>query len=49
MFIGAKVLLIDIYKIPITLSLGVVVATFGSTIALSLLRPQKAADPREAP
>ena len=49
MFIGAKMLLIDVYKIPITLSLGVVAATIGTTIALSLLRPQKAADPREAP
>ena len=40
MFIGAKMLLIDVYKIPITLSLGVVAATIGTTIALSLLRPQ---------
>ncbi|MBN8265037.1 MAG: TerC family protein [Xanthomonadales bacterium] len=40
MFIGAKMLLIDIYKIPITLSLGVVAATIGATIALSMLRPQ---------
>ena len=42
MFIGAKMLLIDVYKIPITLSLGVVAATIGTTIALSLLRPLKA-------
>jgi len=40
MFIGAKMLLIDVYKIPITLSLGVVAATIGTTIALSMLRPQ---------
>ena len=39
MFIGAKMLLIDVYKIPITLSLGVVAATIATTIALSLLRP----------
>ena len=39
MFIGTKMLLIDVYKIPITLSLGVVAATIGTTIALSLLRP----------
>ena len=39
MFIGAKMLLVDVYKIPITLSLGVVAATIGTTIALSLLRP----------
>ena len=40
MFIGAKMLLIDVYKIPITISLGVVAATIGATIALSMLRPQ---------
>ena len=39
MFIGTKMLLIDVYKIPIALSLGVVAATIGTTIALSLLRP----------
>jgi tellurite resistance protein TerC len=38
MFIGGKMLLIDVYKIPITLSLGVVAATIGTTIALSLLQ-----------
>ena len=43
MFIGTKMLLIDVYKIPITLSLGVVAATIGTTIALSLLRPPPAA------
>ena len=40
MFIGAKMLLIDVYKIPLTLSLGVVAATIGTTLALSMLRPQ---------
>ncbi len=40
MFIGAKMLLIDVYKIPITVSLGVVAATIGATIALNMLRPQ---------
>lgn len=39
MFIGAKMLLIDLYKIPITVSLGVVAAIIGSTVVLSLLRP----------
>ncbi len=39
MFIGAKMLLVDLYKIPIGASLGVVAATIGATIALSLLRP----------
>ena len=44
MFIGAKMLLIDLYKIPIGLSLGIVAATIGATVALSLLRP-----PTQAP
>ena len=39
MFIGAKMLLVDVYKIPIAVSLGIVAATIGTTIALSLLRP----------
>ena len=42
MFIGAKMLLIDVYKIPIGISLGVVAATIATTIALSLLRPPPA-------
>ena len=40
MFIGAKMLLIDIYKIPILASLGVVAAVLTVTVILSLLRPQ---------
>jgi tellurite resistance protein TerC len=40
MFIGAKMLLIDIYKIPILVSLGVVAAVLTVTVILSLLRPQ---------
>ena len=43
MFIGAKMLLIDVYKIPIVWSLGVVAATIGATVVLSLLRPAKPA------
>ena len=39
MFIGVKMLLIDVYKIPILVSLGVVAATIGTTVVLSLLRP----------
>ncbi len=42
MFIGAKMLLIDIYKIPILLSLGVVAVVLTITVILSLLRPQTA-------
>jgi tellurite resistance protein TerC len=40
-FIGIKMLLIDLYKLPILLSLGTVAVIIGSTIALSLLRPAK--------
>ncbi|TLX22673.1 TerC family protein [Thermomonas fusca] len=40
-FIGLKMLLIDVYKLPILLSLGAVAVIIGSTIALSLMRPAK--------
>ena len=46
MFIGVKMLLIDIYKIPILVSLGVVAVTIAATVVLSLLRP--AAQPPSA-
>lgn len=38
-FIGIKMLLIDIYKIPIGWSLGVVSLTIAATVVMSLLRP----------
>ncbi len=41
MFIGAKMLLIDIYKIPVAWSLAVVVVTIAATMTLSVLRPAK--------
>ncbi len=37
-FIGAKMLLIDVYKIPVLWSLAVVAATIAATVVLSLLR-----------
>ncbi|KPN16818.1 hypothetical protein AO715_01595 [Xanthomonas sp. Mitacek01] len=40
-FIGAKMLMIDIYKIPVLWSLGVVAVILGVTVALSLARPPK--------
>lgn len=43
MFIGAKMLLIDVYKIPIAVALGLAVAILGATVALSLRRPPKPA------
>jgi tellurite resistance protein TerC len=36
MFIGVKMLLIDLYKIPVAVSLGVVAAIIGTSIVLSL-------------
>ena len=41
-FIGTKMLLIDLYKIPLPWSLGAVAAIIGATMVLSLLRPLKA-------
>jgi tellurite resistance protein TerC len=34
-----KMLLIDVYKIPIMVSLGVVAVTIAATVVLSLMRP----------
>ena len=42
MFIGVKMLLIDVYKIPIAISLGVVAAIIGTTVLLSMRRPGRA-------
>ncbi|WP_045770821.1 TerC family protein [Xanthomonas albilineans] len=42
-FIGIKMLIIDLYKIPVWLSLSAVVAVIGATVVLSLLRPAKSA------
>ena len=41
-FIGSKMLLIDVVKIPVLVSLGVVVAIIAVTVVASLLRPAKA-------
>ena len=46
MFIGAKMLLIDLFKIPVLLSLGVVAAIIAASIVLSL---RKSARERAAP
>ena len=40
-FIGTKMLLLDLYKIPVLWSLGVVAAILTVTVALSLARPPK--------
>jgi tellurite resistance protein TerC len=41
MFIGAKMLAVDVLKIPVLGSLGIVAAIIGATVVLSLLRPQR--------
>jgi len=54
MFIGIKMLLIDLFKIPVTVSLGVVAAIIATSIVLSLKKDAreraqvKAAEAREA-
>ena len=42
MFIGVKMLLIDLFKIPILFSLGVVAAIIGTSIVLSLRKSKRA-------
>lgn len=43
-FIGTKMLLIDVYKIPVLVSLVGVAVIIGSSVALSLMRPAKPGD-----
>ena len=37
-FVGVKMLLIDVFKFPITVSLGIIVGVIGGSIILSLYR-----------
>lgn len=46
--IGAKMLLIDVYKVPVAWSLGVTAGVLALTMVLSLLIPPKAHAPRGA-
>jgi tellurite resistance protein TerC len=43
-FVGAKMLLADVYKVPIGLSLGVIALILATAIAASLLFPREAAE-----
>ena len=44
-FIGAKMLLVDIYKIPVAISLGVVAATIATSMVMSLwIKPREPKD-----
>ena len=38
-FVGAKMAIVDVYKLPIALSLGVIAALLGGAVIASLLRP----------
>lgn len=40
-FVGAKMMLIDVFKVPTVVSLAVIASVIGGSIALSLLRPPK--------
>ncbi|MBN6152069.1 TerC family protein [Xanthomonas sp. AmX2] len=42
-FIGIKMLIVDLYKIPVLVSLAAVALVIGATVALSLMRPAKPA------
>jgi tellurite resistance protein TerC len=48
-FVGAKMMLIDVFKVPTTVSLAVIATVIGGSIALSLLRPPRADVPPAAP
>ncbi|MEK7884884.1 TerC family protein [Methyloversatilis sp. NSM2] len=47
-FVGTKMLLIDLVKIPVLLSLGVVAVIIGGSVVLSLKRSARAQDARPA-
>jgi tellurite resistance protein TerC len=48
-FVGGKMLLADVYKIPIAISLGVIALVLGMSITASILWPGKATDERLLP
>jgi tellurite resistance protein TerC len=49
-FVGAKMVLADVYHVPVWASLAAIVGILGATVAASLLhRPAPAADPVEPP
>jgi tellurite resistance protein TerC len=48
-FVGAKMMLVDVYKIPVGVSLSVVATVIGASIALSLLRPPRREAVESAP
>lgn len=47
-FVGAKMLLVEVYKVPIPASLGIIAGILGLSIVASLLRPPSQATPPAA-
>ena len=41
-FVGAKMLLVDVYKVPVGVSLGVIALVLGASVGASLLWPKAA-------
>jgi tellurite resistance protein TerC len=48
-FVGAKMMLIDVFKVPTAVSLAVIASVIGGSIALSLLRPPRVEAPPIVP
>lgn len=46
-FVGIKMVIVDLYKIPVAVSLMVILAVIGASIGLSLLKTRAAAKPAE--
>ncbi|MGB2831398.1 MAG: hypothetical protein WBC07_00470, partial [Methylotenera sp.] len=44
-FVGTKMLIVDWFKVPVAVSLGVVVAILGTSILLSLISTRKSKTP----
>jgi tellurite resistance protein TerC len=47
-FVGTKMLIVDVYKVPIGISLGVIATILASSVIASLLRPAPPDSPEEA-
>ena len=47
-FVGIKMTIVDLYKLPIALSLGVITALIGGAVIASLLRPRQQEPERKA-
>ena len=48
-FVGVKMLLADVYKVPVGVSLGVIVAVLAAAVVISLVWPRPAGQPADQP